>query len=112
MWEQRPHNIDVRMGSSRVVSILYIGLPASGKVDEPGVQLETSELLISLGSAQPIAYSNRKIPTNENGAAMEIEMGELSMNTMPVPKAMQVQATNTIFEMPRPLPIWPDMPMG
>ena len=95
-----------------MVSILYIGLPASGNIEEPGVQSETSVALIPLFSAQPIAYNNSAIPTNENGAAIETESGVPSKKMIPVPNAMQTHAMKAIFEASLPLPIRSSMPVG
>ena len=67
-----PHKIDVLNGSSRVVSILYIGLPASGMYDALGVQGSSTDPAFRSSASIERPSIKRMIPPIDNGAEIDI----------------------------------------
>ncbi|MFL2973357.1 MAG: hypothetical protein ACJZ4F_00090 [Candidatus Thalassarchaeaceae archaeon] len=93
-----PHNIDVLIGSFRVVSTLYIALPASGSKEESGVHEAISSDEIELCTSMLNPINNRNIPPNESGVATAKENDDPSNEIIIVlPMAIHIHAEITIF---------------
>jgi hypothetical protein len=93
-----PHNIDVLIGSFRVVSTLYIALPASGSKEESGVHdaISSDEIELCTSILNPI--NNKKIPPNESGVATARENDDPSNEIIIVlPMAIHIHAEITMF---------------
>ena len=93
-----PHNIDVLIGSFRVVSTLYMALPASGSKEESGVHdaISSDEIELCTSILNPI--NNKKIPPNESGVATAKENDDPSNEIIIVlPMAIQIHAEITMF---------------
>lgn len=93
-----PHNIDVLIGSFRVVSTLYIALPASGSKEESGVHeaISSDEIELCTSILNPI--NNKNIPPNESGVATAKENDDPSNEIIIVlPMAIHIHAEITIF---------------
>ena len=93
-----PHNIDVLIGSFRVVSTLYIALPASGSKEESGVHEAISSDEIELCTSMLNPINNRNIPPNESGVATAKENDDPSNEIIIVlPMAIHIHADISIF---------------
>ena len=92
-----PHNIEVRIGSSRVVSILNIGRPASDINEAFGVQ-ESCALICLLSSASMLSpRMSNIIPPIDKGTDIDIAKAEFSYRIILDPNAMHIQAEMMIF---------------
>ena len=92
-----PHNIEVRIGSSRVVSILNIGRPASDINEASGVQESCALIFPSSSSTMLSPIMSKIIPPIDKGTDIDIEKAELSYRMILDPNAMHIQAEITIF---------------
>ncbi|GIS49929.1 MAG: hypothetical protein Ct9H90mP24_2210 [Methanobacteriota archaeon] len=91
-----PHSIDVLIGSSKVVSILNIGLPASRNSMAEGSHSSFKE--ISQGSfPMAIPTINRITPPMERGAESPMENVDPSLRVSPEPIAMHSHAEMMVF---------------
>lgn len=93
-----PHKTDVLMGSFKVVSILYIGLPASGSNEASGIHDEI--MLASTDFSEGIfnPSNNIIIPPRESGEAKAKEKGEPPDEIIiALPSAIHIQAEMTKF---------------
>lgn len=92
-----PHNIEVRIGSSRVVSILNIGRPASDINEASGVQESCALIFLSSSPTMLSPIMSKIIPPIDKGTDIDIEKAELSYIMILDPNAMHIQAEMTIF---------------
>ena len=91
-----PHRIDVLMGSSKVVSILNIGLPASRiSIADGSHSLEIWDFAPL--SPMFIPTINRITPPIERGAERAMENGEPPLRVSPEPIAMHSHAEIMVF---------------
>ncbi len=92
-----PHRTVVIVGESSVVSILNIGLPASGIVESSGVHflVRVSSSMESLGIERPNKSTTN--PPRESVAARYNEKSDGLESIAPVPNAMQTQAETTML---------------
>ena len=92
-----PQSIEVLIGSSKVVSILNIGRPASGMYEALGVH-ESSSIAVFLSSSRKESPRiSRMTPPTDRGAARDVENAEVSYKIRLVPKAIHIQPEMTIF---------------
>ena len=92
-----PQRTDVRIGSSKVVSTLNIGLPASGIAIFSGAQ-EDIACESKVGSPSMDSPAKRRIiPPIDSGAASDREKREASAREIPDPMAMQIPPAITVF---------------
>tara|TARA_B100000686_G_C16661809_1_gene901377 strand:- start:2 stop:331 length:330 start_codon:yes stop_codon:yes gene_type:complete len=89
--------MEVFIGGSRVVSILYIGLPASGIIEAGGDQKSKFSFFPIGGGRTEIPRRRKMIPAMEIGAAKPNEKAEESDRTTPAPSAMQIHPDITKF---------------
>ena len=94
-----PQRTDVRIGSSKVVSTLSIGLPASGIAICSGAQEEIACESMVWSSPLDSPTRRRIIPPIESGAASDREKGEDSAREIPAPMAMHIQPAITVFNL-------------
>ena len=97
MFAHLPHNIEVLIGSSRVVSILNIGRPASAINEASGVQESSVGTVLPPSSSMESPRIRSITPPIDSGTDNDIAKAELSYRIMPDPRAMQIQAEITIF---------------
>ena len=91
-----PHSIDVLIGSSKVVSILNIGLPASrNSMAEGSHSLCKGDFSASLPMVIPTI--NRTTPPMERGAESPMENVDPSLRVSPEPIAMHSHAEMMVF---------------
>ena len=92
-----PHSIDVLTGSSKVVSILNMGLPASGISVATGSHSSAISADFSLLFPIEIPQISSITPPIERGAESAMENEDPSLRVRPEPRAMQNHAEMMVF---------------